>query len=149
MPISGRGQHPDFDEHGNLFADAFLEPQRRDFNRMMADPAGRQRFMENVTRYQSQLPVEVQREVQGQTYGAGRDAYDGWQLYREAVEQAHRYYRAGEVTSDDVARMTPAEYDRVFDERGQPREGYSFRSTSRDVRTNDSTDPHTRQELRR
>jgi hypothetical protein len=146
--ITSRGRHPDFDEQGNLKPDAFTEPRRRDFNREYnADPAG---FMERVGRWQSRLPIEIQREVQGRTFAPGQDVFDGFHEYLRAVAESRRYWREGEVTSEDVARMTPEEFDRTFDEKGRLREGFTFRPTSRDVPLDSQRmDPSSRQEFRR
>jgi len=148
MPRTRRGDHPDLDEHGNVLPDAFLPRAQRDFNRdYAANPVG---FMERVARWQGRLPAEIQREIQGKTYGAGQDVYSGFQEYLRAVDDARTYWRNGELTSEDVARMTPAEFDRAFDERGRPREGYSFRPTSRDVPLDSQRmDDSSRQELNR
>lgn len=147
MARTDRGDHPDLTPDGDVRDDAFVEPRRRDFNRTFADPLQRQVFLEHVARRQSQLPREIQVEIQGKTYAPGADAYTGYLEYEQAIETSKGYWRSGEVTSDDVARMSPAEYDRVFDERGQPREGYSFRATPRDLLTD--VDQSTRDELRR
>src|SRR5215471_5396055 len=147
MPMSNKGRHPDLDDQGNLLPDAYVDSRRRDFNRMMRDPARRAVFMQNLARWQSRLPQDVQQFVQRQTYAAGSDAYTGYQAYRQTIEAAGQSWHGGEVTSEDVARMTPAEYDRVFDETGRPREGYTFRPTSRDVVIDDSMDNATRREF--
>jgi hypothetical protein len=148
MPTTNRGQHPDIDpDTGYLKADAYVDPVRRDFNRMMQDPAQRAHFMSHIDEWQRRLPVDVQQFVQGQTYAAGQDTYTGYLQYRETVDAAQQAWHGGEVTSDDVARMTDEQYAQVFNEKGQLRAGYTFRTTPRDVRIDDAMDSATRREF--
>lgn len=150
MPPTRRGDHPDLvPETGDLRDDAFLPPAKRDFNRTMADPTQRERFMQNVARWQSQLPEEIQRDVQGRTFGT--DPYDGYVQYKQAVAEARSLWRGNELTSDDISRMSLEEFDRAFDETGKPREGFTFRPTGRDVVTDAEAgvDRYSRDELNR
>lgn len=150
MPPTNRGDHPDFDPvSGDLRDDAHLPPPRRDFNRTWADPTQRERLMAQIVRWQSQLPAEVQLDVQGRTFGS--DPYTGYQEYKQAVAEARNLWRGNELTSDDVSRMSLEEYDRAFDETGKPREGFTFRPTGRDVVTDAEAgvDRYSRDELNR
>jgi hypothetical protein len=142
-------RHPDLDENGDLLPDVFQDPARRNFNRMMADPVQRAAFMQQVTRWQSSLPEDTQRMVQGRGYGApGGDAYDGWLRYRAHVQDTNQWAHTGELTGADVDRMSLEEYNAAFDETGRPRPGYSFRRTERDVRFDDGMDQSSTSELR-
>lgn len=147
-----RGQHPDLDDSGALRADAYLPPAQRDFERMYADPAQREHFMTNLAAWQGSLPEDVQQAVGGQTHAGS--PYEGYQRYREHVDEVMRWGHACELTGADVARLSDSEYDALFDQRGQLRperkaEGWTFRPTRRDVSVGDTIDPYTRRELRR
>jgi hypothetical protein len=127
-----RSTHPDISVTGDLMADAYLPPDRRDFHRLRADPVRWQAFMAGVAARQAREHPDVQGYVAGVEYGG--DVYDGYQAYQADLQAAREIYgRSRELTSYDVANMTLEEYDRAFDEKGQPREGVSFRVTDRDV----------------
>jgi hypothetical protein len=126
-------------------------------------------FMNAVAVFQSKQPPEVQQQVQGKTYGAGKSAQEGFVEYLEAVNEASVSHRLNdavekeikrrepalrkawlsesnggapvpeldggrassvrEITDEQVGRMSLAEYDQHFDERGQPRPGTRVRLT--------------------
>ncbi len=149
MARTNRGDHPDIDPtSGELKADAYDDPQRRAFNRMMSDPTARAAFMERLSLWQSRLPEPVQREIAGRTFAEGEDAFTGYVEYRAEAERWRHGYYPGDLTSEDVSNMTPAEYDAAFDERGVPREGYTFRATDRDTSYDSGMSPITAAELR-
>jgi len=152
-----RGEHPDLDpESGDVRWQSYLytDPNERRFMQMWADDAERASFMARVAARQSEEDLVVQNFVQGRAYGAeGESAYRGYQRYQEMLKYARdtaASFQGGHTIlhGDDVASMSTAEYDKYFDEKGQPRDGVIFRPTSRDTRLNDAIDPSSAAELR-
>jgi hypothetical protein len=149
-----RSVHPDLwrasDGTLGLRDDVDLPLEERRFRRMWNNDAEREAFMQQVAREQSQLPPDVQEAVAGQTYG--NDPYLGYLEYRRDVERMRRVpgNPQRDFTGADVSRMTLEEYDAVFDERGQPREGVTFHPTGRDVDVSrrEGIDPFSARELR-
>jgi hypothetical protein len=150
-----RGQHPDLDEAGQLKPDVLYDigasPRERDLNRTLSDPAGRERFVNQAAAEQRELPVEVQRYIQGRVFG-GAPA-EGYRQYEQerawALQEWGRrqgYERV--VTDADVSRMSLEEYDQHFDEKGRPKPGVVLWRTSRSQRLDDTMDAASQSELR-
>lgn len=65
-------------------------------------------FMEAVAKYQSRFPEEVQRQVQGKTYGAGKSQQEGFVEYLEALTEAAVGQRLTDAVEKEIARREPA-----------------------------------------
>lgn len=149
--------HPDFvrAEDGTLeFRDDIdVDQPRRDFNRMSADPARWDAFYAQVARDQGELDPWVQQQVAGKIYGQGMDPYSGYQEYQHEVRRLQRDLgKDNPITGRDVAKMSLAEYDALFDDSGRPRAGVEYRALpGRDVDLADhgGIDASTARELRR
>ncbi len=146
---TSKGDHPDIDPtSGELKADAYLPDAERAFNRMYADPAARQRFMDRLQQWQSRLPVDVQREIAGKTFGEGRTAYEGYLQYKDSAEAWLRGLHPASFSAEDLGRMSDSEWDERIDERGQVRDGWTYRVTDRDITIDDGLPGSTAAELR-
>jgi hypothetical protein len=129
-------RHPDITENGEVAWDAFIPPARRDFLRLQQDPARWAQFMNGVAERQRREHQDVQSWVGGQHYQG--DPLEAFQAYQQDLQTAREALgHDKELTSYDVQNMSLEEYDRAFDERGRPREGYSFRRTDRDIVADD------------
>jgi hypothetical protein len=145
-----RGQHPDFDEDGNLKPDVGASPRERDLNRTLNDAAGRERILRQAAAEQRELPVEVQRYVGGRVFGgAPAEGYQAYLAERDWAmgEWARRQGFEHVVTDAQVAAMTLEEYDRHFDDKGQPKPGTLLWRTSRSQVIDDTMDASSRGEI--
>jgi hypothetical protein len=61
-------------------------------------------IMDVITRFQARFPVEVQQEVQGKTFGAGKSYEEGLEEYLHAVTEAAAKHRA----DAELKRREPA-----------------------------------------
>ena len=153
MTIWGK-THPDLDPDNNLQADVLLgsgSVQDRDRDRSLRDPTTAQHFLSQVAAQQSELPEPVQEFVGGKAY-AGSPS-EGYAAYLREVDWANQEYARRQgydrfISDTDVSRMDLAEYDRHFDEKGQPRDGVLFWRTSRSHTLDDATDASSLSELR-
>ena len=146
-----RSIHPDLrrGEDGSLEfrEDVGLPPNQMAFRRMWADEAQRGAFMARLSAEQLNLPRSVQESVAGREYPG--DAYQGYREYLADIGLL-RQNEPGLFTAADVDRMSLEEYDRHFDERGQPRPGvaYEFGSRDVDVSARSGVDPFSSMEFR-
>ena len=58
--------------------------------------------------FQKTLPEDVQREIQGKTFGAGKSYAEGVSEYLEAVNQATVSHRLNEAVEQELKRREPA-----------------------------------------
>ena len=65
-------------------------------------------FMDGVVAFQSKLPAEVQQQIQGKTFGAGRPYAEGVSEYLDAVTQATISHRLNEAVEREIKRREPA-----------------------------------------
>jgi hypothetical protein len=155
---SGRGRHPDLDDNGNLRPEALVwsDPEERDFNTRFANDQGfAGHFMDRVGERQAQLPVYVQEQVAGHTFGAGQGTYAGFREYQQKIDELNadedRYtYGANTIVVRDheLEAMPMSRYEELFTDNGQPRPGVVLERTNRSIRLNDGIDPHSARELR-
>jgi hypothetical protein len=149
---TNRGQHPDIDPaSGEPLWDTHLPVAQRDFARLRRDPQRWQAFYDGVAQQQMREHPDVQEAVAGRYYDGNGDPLQAYQDYQSDLSWARRYTgRDKEITSWDVENHDLDWYNERFDEHGRPREGYSFRATSRDIVTDtQSVDPYSRDELQR
>jgi hypothetical protein len=155
---SQRGLHPDLTENGDLRPEAYMYPdaEERDWNRKFAEDQGfAGSFMDRVTAWQARRPTYVQEQVAGRIFGEGRGPYAGFREYAQEVERLEReedQYTYGHgtivVRDHEIADMGLSQFEKLFDERGQPRPGVVFERTNRSVRLDDGVDPFSARELR-
>jgi hypothetical protein len=150
-----RSVHPDLwrasDGTLGLRDDVDLPLEERRFRRMWQNDAEREAFMQQVAREQSLLPPDVQEQVAGQTYGS--DPYLGFLEYRRDIERMRTIPgnpQVRDLTGADIARMSLEEFDKFFDEKGQPKEGVTYYPSGRDVDVSrrEGVDPFSARELR-
>lgn len=65
-------------------------------------------FMDAVAAFQKTKPEEVQRQVQGKTYGAGKSPTEGFVEYLEAVTEATVSHRLNVEFEKELKRREPA-----------------------------------------
>jgi hypothetical protein len=65
-------------------------------------------FMDGVVAYQKTLPEDIQRKIQGQTFGAGKSYAEGVTEYLEAVHEAAVSHRLNEAVEQEIKRREPA-----------------------------------------
>lgn len=65
-------------------------------------------FMDGVVAYQKKLPEDIQRQIQGQTFGAGKSYAEGVSEYLEAVHAAAVSHRLNEAVEQEIKRREPA-----------------------------------------
>jgi hypothetical protein len=65
-------------------------------------------FMDAVAAFQSRRPPEVQQQIQGKTYGAGKSAQEGFVEYLEAITEADVSHRLNEAVEKELKRREPA-----------------------------------------
>lgn len=142
-----KSQHPDLDEYGNVRWETNIDPDRRAFLEVWADPVKKAAFMDGVAARQAREHEDVQRYVGGLEY-PGPDPLAAFQQYQADLQSAREIYgHEREFTSYDIANMSLEQFDAAFDQNGRPREGYSFRQTDRDVRPDSqAVDRFSRQE---
>lgn len=145
--VSGRGRHPDLDEHGDLRPEAFQDRVRRRFNERYEDLHEHEVLMRELAAEQADWHPLVQHWLAGKDYDA-EDHYDGYRQYlregRELNHYAGRTYGFPAPTERQISRMTPEQFE-------QWRAGsQDFRLTAgRSVDVQAGMDPYTAAELRR
>ncbi len=152
---SRRGDHPDLDpESGDVKWTSYLysDPREKAFMEMWNDPQAQAAFMARLEARQREEHPDVQAWVGGQTFAPDQSPYHGHQRYQEVLRYARGQVARNEgmeaiIHGEDVAEMSMQEYDKFFDERGQPREGVIYRPTSRDTRVDDSMSGSTASEM--
>jgi hypothetical protein len=65
-------------------------------------------FMDGVVQFQTKLPPEVQAEVSGKTFGAGKSYAEGVAEYLDAVTAASITHRLNEAVEREIKRREPA-----------------------------------------
>lgn len=65
-------------------------------------------FMDAVAAFQSKQPQEVQQQIQGKTYGAGKSPQEGFVEYLEAVNEASVSHRLNDAVEKELKRREPA-----------------------------------------
>lgn len=65
-------------------------------------------FMQAVVEFQSKQPTEVQQQVQGKTYGAGKSTQEGFVEYLDAVNEASVSHRLNDAVEKEIKRREPA-----------------------------------------
>jgi hypothetical protein len=149
MTIWGK-QHPDLTPEGDGRADLHIPAAERDFDRSYA--ANYQQAVAQIARRQAELPVEIQRHVQGRNFPAPTAA-EGLRLYEAELEWAKTAYAMGRgfekfITDQDVSDMSLEQYNENFLDSGQPRPGVLLWRTSRSQVLDDGLDSASQGELR-
>jgi len=148
---TGRGRHPDLDEHGDVLPDAFVDPAERDFARLGQDEARWSNFMERVAANQSLEPIEVQHQVQGQVYAPDGSLLQGYREYQQDLRNLRQWHAQGAgksvfVDDADVRAMSTEEFDACFDANGRPLP-HVYYHANRARRVDEAMDPWTAHEL--
>jgi hypothetical protein len=134
-----RGEHPDIDPaSGDVKWEASLPPDRREFLELWNDPVRKAMFMDGVAQRQSREHPDTQEAVAGRYYDGNGDPLTAYQQYQSDLSWARQYTgHDKELTSYDVANMDLDTYNRHFDANGRPKDGFTFRTTSRDIVADD------------
>ena len=93
----------DYYSLGELAASELSAQQRQAQVAQQAAP-----FMDGVVAFQSKLPPEIQAEVQGKTFGAGKSYAEGVSEYLDAITQAAVSHRLNEAVEREIKRREPA-----------------------------------------
>jgi hypothetical protein len=65
-------------------------------------------FMDGVVAFQSKLPPEVQAQISGKSFGAGKSYAEGVSEYLDAITQATISHRLNEAVEREIKRREPA-----------------------------------------